>query len=215
MSIIRIQYASNLHLERFEKVVFPQVLKPCARYLALTGNIGKYGARPYHSFLQWVSERYDHIFYVPGPSEISSITMHTLQQHLPKNITLFYDQCSSLYVGREQFVVSGSTMNSECNKQRMRKHIDYWSRMKLPILALSYTSGYCHRDVPVWISGDAYATRSGMQNSTFCVANGYYGNAAYSPSAYVDFKVPKMEEHAGVDAELGAAASGIRPPFLT
>ena len=67
--MFRIQYVSDLHLEFYEKAVFPQLVSPNARYLALAGDIGQPGSRVFHSFLSYVSGHWDRVFYVPGNHE--------------------------------------------------------------------------------------------------------------------------------------------------
>lgn len=67
--MFRIQYVSDLHLEFYEKAVFPQLVTPNARYLALAGDIGHPGSRVFHSFLDYVSGHWDRVFYVPGNHE--------------------------------------------------------------------------------------------------------------------------------------------------
>jgi hypothetical protein len=68
--MFRIQYVSDLHLEFYGgKVVFPQHLRPAARYLALAGDIGQPGDREFHAFLDYTSRHWDRVFYVPGNHE--------------------------------------------------------------------------------------------------------------------------------------------------
>lgn len=67
--MFRIQYVSDLHLEFYEKAVFPLLVKPNARYLALAGDIGQPTSPVFHSFLSYVSGNWDRVFYVPGNHE--------------------------------------------------------------------------------------------------------------------------------------------------
>lgn len=66
---VRIQYASDLHLELYDAATFPLLVRPNARYLALCGDIGQPGHRVYHNFLSYASHNWDAVFYVPGRHE--------------------------------------------------------------------------------------------------------------------------------------------------
>jgi hypothetical protein len=65
----RIQYVSDIHLEFYDKVPFPLLVKPNARYLALAGDIGQPSHTNYNAFLQYASANWDMVFYVPGNHE--------------------------------------------------------------------------------------------------------------------------------------------------
>jgi predicted phosphodiesterase len=67
--MFRIQYVSDLHLECHTKCAFPHLLVPNARYLALAGDIGQPESRVFHSFLDYVSQHWERVFYVPGNHE--------------------------------------------------------------------------------------------------------------------------------------------------
>lgn len=81
--MFRIQYVSDLHLEFHEKAVFPQMVTPVARYLALAGDIGQPGSRVFHSFLDYVSRHWEHVFYVPGNHEYYAKLPSTKWKHHP------------------------------------------------------------------------------------------------------------------------------------
>lgn len=67
--MFRIQYVSDIHLEFYDKVPFPLLVKPNARYLALAGDIGQPSHTNYNAFFQYVSSNWDRVFYVPGNHE--------------------------------------------------------------------------------------------------------------------------------------------------
>ena len=75
--MIRIQYASDLHLELWKKKTFDETLQPEAPILALLGDISSLSAANLPSFLEYCSERWKHIFWIPGnevwPSVASSV----------------------------------------------------------------------------------------------------------------------------------------------
>jgi hypothetical protein len=67
---MRIQYASDLHLELWNKETFDQTLEPVAPYLILCGDIAKLNAPNLRQFLEYCSERWKTIFWIPGNEEI-------------------------------------------------------------------------------------------------------------------------------------------------
>jgi hypothetical protein len=70
--MLRIQYASGLHLERYFKTPFPPILKPSAPVLLLAGNIGRPDQRIYRDFLHYCSRSWKHTVVVAGPRELYS-----------------------------------------------------------------------------------------------------------------------------------------------
>lgn len=68
-SLLRIQYASDLHLEILGSVPFPSLLKPIAPVLALAGDIANPMTPDYHNFLKYCSSNWDHVVVVAGNHE--------------------------------------------------------------------------------------------------------------------------------------------------
>jgi hypothetical protein len=68
-SLCRIQYASDFHLEFYDKQVFPSLLRPSAHILALAGDIGQPTHPLYSAFFDWAHDKWDHIFVVAGNHE--------------------------------------------------------------------------------------------------------------------------------------------------
>jgi hypothetical protein len=66
---LRIQYASDLHLEFHDNFVGPALLKPVAPVLALAGDIGNPYRREYRDFLAYCSHNWDAVFVVAGNHE--------------------------------------------------------------------------------------------------------------------------------------------------
>ena len=67
---MRIQYASDLHLELYTKTTFDETIEPTAPYLVLCGDIAKLDNLNLRSFLEYISERWKLIFWIPGNEEI-------------------------------------------------------------------------------------------------------------------------------------------------
>lgn len=66
---LRIQYASDLHLEFTDKVAFEPILRPAAPVLALAGDIGRPDRRAYDDFIQYCSRNWHAVFVVAGNHE--------------------------------------------------------------------------------------------------------------------------------------------------
>lgn len=66
---LRIQYASDLHLEFRDNFVGTALLKPIAPVLALAGDIGSPYRREYRDFLAYCSKFWDRVFVVAGNHE--------------------------------------------------------------------------------------------------------------------------------------------------
>jgi hypothetical protein len=67
--LLRIQYASDLHLELVDKTPFQPILKPNAPVLALAGDIGRPDRRSYEDFLHYCSRNWAAVFIVAGNHE--------------------------------------------------------------------------------------------------------------------------------------------------
>jgi hypothetical protein len=68
-SLLRVQYASDLHLEVLGAVPFPSLLKPISPVLALAGDIGNPMEPTYQSFLQYCSMNWDNVVIIAGNHE--------------------------------------------------------------------------------------------------------------------------------------------------
>ena len=77
--LFRIQYASDLHLEHYDKVPFQLMLKPAAPFLALTGAIGDPGRRAFHDLLLYCSRNWRQTFITtPYPFPLPHPNVHLL-----------------------------------------------------------------------------------------------------------------------------------------
>ena len=63
---MRIQYASDLHLELWKKTTFDETIEPVAPILALVGDIGDLDTPNLPSFLEFCSQRWTHVFWIGG-----------------------------------------------------------------------------------------------------------------------------------------------------
>lgn len=126
--LFRIQYVSDLHLELYDKLAFPLVLKPAARYLALAGDIGQPRKTNFTSFIEYASKNWDRVFYVAGNHEYYASrraeqwkyskpqTMFEVQTHLQeiiapyKNVSFLHHDNPSVYLSDENVAIVGSTL---------------------------------------------------------------------------------------------------------
>lgn len=68
---MRVQFISDLHLERYRHKPFPR-LRPTAPYLFLLGDIGDPYHNNYREFMCYVSNNWERIYYVSGNHEYTS-----------------------------------------------------------------------------------------------------------------------------------------------
>lgn len=67
---MRIQFASDLHLEKWRKTTPDETLQPVAPILALLGDVAPLTQPNLLSFLEWCSERWETILWIPGNAEV-------------------------------------------------------------------------------------------------------------------------------------------------
>ena len=67
---MRIQYVSDLHLDLYLKEAFDEIIVPVAPYLVICGDLARLDCPNLIKFLEYISEGWKMIFYIPGNSEI-------------------------------------------------------------------------------------------------------------------------------------------------
>ena len=105
---MRIQFASDLHLEAWPKTTFDETLEPAAPVLALCGDVATLDNPNLQLFLEWCSERWKTILWIPGKSEQgwsseSRAQMKALASPY-KNITVFHHEAM---MSEDGFIVVG------------------------------------------------------------------------------------------------------------
>jgi hypothetical protein len=103
---MRIQFASDLHLESRPQETFERFLEPSvAPVLALLGDIAPLDHPNLPKFLEWCSERWETVLYVPGATEIGQeISLLAEQIHRMRAVCSPYSNIHVLY--REAFFSS-------------------------------------------------------------------------------------------------------------
>jgi len=115
---MRIQYASDLHLDSWLKTTFDETLEPKADYLVLCGDISNLDCPNLRAFLEYVSSHWKLVFWIPGNSEIwnfSSSEEESLQKmrdlcSLYKNIKILYKTTYLLKEGSEELLIVGLSL---------------------------------------------------------------------------------------------------------
>lgn len=115
---MRIQYASDLHLELWLKTTFDETLEPKAPYLVLCGDVSTLNAPNLHAFLEYISERWKLIFWIPGNCEIwnySNSVEISLQKMRDicstyKNIKILYESTYLLKDSAEELLIVGTSL---------------------------------------------------------------------------------------------------------
>lgn len=119
--LFRIQYTSDLHLELYKTLPdFSTFLKPCARYLALAGDIGH--PAQLKELFAWASSKWERIFYVAGNHEYYGAKYEERQKELEElaasytNIHFLHAGSSSFYCEEENVAIVGATLWSDVSK---------------------------------------------------------------------------------------------------
>lgn len=162
---MRIQFVSDLHLETRPKETFERLIKPKAPCLALLGDIAPLGHPNLRPFLEWCSERWETILYVPGVLELIE-ERHTIDEQLYRlkglvapylNIHILYREA---FVSSDGFLVLGCTfwscmVSQSKSIQRLHQEDTQWILSKVksytnPCLVLSHYGpvGWVQQEIP-------------------------------------------------------------------
>lgn len=80
---MKIQYASDLHLEFYQKTPFQPMLTPAAPTLVLAGDIGRPDKRSYKDFLQYCSRNWTDVVVVAGNHEFYNSRNYKQWRYMP------------------------------------------------------------------------------------------------------------------------------------
>jgi hypothetical protein len=127
---MRIQYASDLHLEVWPKVTFDETLEPVAPYLVLCGDVAKLNAVNLRQFLEYCSERWKLIFWIPGNSEIwessssEKVSLDKIRQISSpyRNIKILYMNTYLLEEDNEKILLVGLPLWHKSRNNAMLHH---------------------------------------------------------------------------------------------
>lgn len=134
---MRIQYVSDLHLDMWKKTTFDETLEPKADYLVLCGDIAKLDDINLRSFLEYVSERWKKIFWIPGNEEVwktsnvANYSIYKMEQLVSsyKNIYVLYKKTYLLEDNSESLLIVGiSLWHKSRNDVKLKYHNNYYVR---------------------------------------------------------------------------------------
>jgi predicted phosphodiesterase len=126
--LFRIQYVSDIHLEFYDKLAFPLIVSPTARYLALAGDIGNPQSDLFKSFLDYTSRNWERVFCIAGNHEYyakhradkwgKSHPSHMFEtQKILKslcsaysNVHFLHHDSPAVYIEKENVAVVGATL---------------------------------------------------------------------------------------------------------
>lgn len=140
---MRIQYASDLHLELWPKTTFEETLRPEADYLVLCGDVSTPDHPNYRKFLEFVSENWELVFYIPGLCEMKqSYELFLNRCSTFKNIHVLYKNSFLLREEDETLLIVGVPLMTRKHNELFDEHRQYLERViktsQYPILVCSY-----------------------------------------------------------------------------
>jgi hypothetical protein len=126
----RLQYISDIHLERMHRAVFSRIVRPVAGTLALAGDIGHPHKELYAKFIQYCKENWDDVILVAGNHEFD-------EEGYTQQIDRIRDICSqwrnvhflhneSVYLNHLGVNFCGTTLWTETTKPRLHKEAITW-----------------------------------------------------------------------------------------
>jgi hypothetical protein len=147
--MLRIQFASGLHLERYFKTPFPPIIKPMAPILLLAGNIGRPDHRIYRDFLHYCSRSWKHTVVVAGRSELYSreITTVSAERRLSQCEAVISEFQNVYFLERDSVTCEGVKILG----------VSWWSEPKSEDYRYIYTNGrlITEADTADWYARDA------------------------------------------------------------
>jgi hypothetical protein len=203
----RIQYISNLCL--YDKVAFPLFVKPKANYLALAGNIGQPGSRIHTSFLDYCSNHWERIFYVPGPLEHTQFRILENVVRTKPRITLLNE---TNFHFKNVSMVGASNCTNPSFVHELQIHSRYCNYQNIPICMISFNNPIVknpfiqHPSIKAWIYGDAERPTSGFYNHTFYASNSAFQRDPASSTTYLEFPLTNTDSDKP-DGELSYSAA--------
>ena len=140
---MRIQYASDLHIELWPKATFEETLRPEADYLVLCGDISIPDHPNYAKFLEYVSENWKYVFYIPGLCEMKqSYDLFLKRCSTYKNIIVLYKKSFLLKEDNETLLVVGVPLMTRKYNEMFDENRYYLEHIiktsEYPILVCSY-----------------------------------------------------------------------------
>ena len=204
MAPLRIQYVSNLHLERFASPNYYHLVKPCAPYLALAGNIS--GSRFHlYPFLNYCSQHWSYTVYSPSEKEVNTEESFLQLLHVTQrfsNMRLLHTGSPSTYFPYENLAFVGASY-----KEQIWYHDMIHAGMCVVSHAPPDKTLLTTSRVKAWIYGDAKNFTTEIVGDTIVTANPH-GTDGFSKQGWIE--VSRVSGKRGVAMELAASATGVK-----
>lgn len=219
---MRLQYASDLHLEAANPPPFAALLTPIAPYLALCGDVGSLAQpQPLRAFLEHCAARFQRVFYVPGIHDRSS-AVPALCAHLPNVHVL---ERGAVYLPEHNVAVLGAPRLSSSDQAWLDGALEAWRGRGAAVVVLTHTPptpaliplrdrrvDSVHADcshllrppVRAWLCGHSNGGAVTLTaGGVLCSLNarGYPPVPGYCTRLFVDVTGPGAEEAARLEAE--------------
>jgi len=156
--ICRVQHASSLYVDSFEKCAAAHFIKPAAPILVLNGNIG--GPQNYQTkaFIEHCSKYWDTIFYVPGPLELKNNSAHNMEAmnalagkyrnvHVMADNTIHLSEYNTTFIGNILHTETNSDFNKDVNT--INSALDAHSKTDSKLVVLSHGVPYPELRLPL------------------------------------------------------------------
>lgn len=120
---MKVQYASDLHLEFYDNYTFENFIKPSAEILFLLGDIGNPDSIIYQNFIQDCSNNFNKVFLIAGNHEYYSGKNIKDIDLIIKNICTKYNNViflnNDIYELNDDYVLIGTTLWSNLSQNEM------------------------------------------------------------------------------------------------
>jgi hypothetical protein len=127
--MFRIQYISDIHLEKMNRAIFSKLVRPVSGTLALAGNIGYPNIPLYPQFIEYCKKNWDEVIVVPGTHEFDQgfKTQMKLMREICSqwsNVHFLYNE--SIYLDKVGVNFCGTTLWTPYTKPNLHKEAVAW-----------------------------------------------------------------------------------------
>jgi len=156
--ICRVQHASSLYVDSFEKCSAAHFIKPVAPILVLNGNIGAPQNYQTEAFIGHCAKYWDTVFYVPGPWELKNNAVHNMKGmnalaskynnvHIMANNTIHLSEYNTTFIGN----ILRTETKSEFNKdaEQINNALDTHASTNSKLVVLSHGLPYVGLRLPL------------------------------------------------------------------